>query len=51
MPVKIKHLIKVVVKMMLFKKILEFNWLTDRPVCCVPEVLDPVKDPRIYSYC
>lgn len=50
MPVKIKHLIKEVVKMMLFKKILEFTWLTDRPVCCVSEVLEHVKDPWIYSY-
>lgn len=50
MPVKRKHLIKVVVKIMLFNKILEFIWLTGRSVCCALEVLEPVKDPWIYSY-
>lgn len=50
MPVKIKHLIKVVVKIMLVNKILVFSWLESRPVYCASEVLGPVKDPLIYSY-
>lgn len=49
MPVKIKHLIRVVVKIMPFNRILEFSWLEGRPVCCASEVLGPVKDPWIYS--
>lgn len=50
MQVKIRHLVRMVVKIMLFNKILQFSWLEGRLVCCASEVLGPVKNPWIYSY-